>query len=137
MKSLNPQDFALGLPAGQLRWALSEHKVIQGGIDMGIPQSKDSTGNYNTFDQGNTNGVLVRVGASGSSDNKNAWTTSNTQIAINHGLTDSNGQPRQPVGVHLVNSNKQLTIWQPTTPDTTNVYVAPSDATAYATLYIF
>ncbi len=136
-KTQNPSDMSLGLPASQLRWAQSLHKAVNGGLDMGQPTSKDSSGNYNAFQNPNMNGVLVRISPSGGIDNPNAWSTSNTAIKINHGLVDSNGSPRQPVGVHLVNSNKALSIYQPTTPDETYAYVAPSDATSYATLWIF
>jgi hypothetical protein len=130
-KSVDPRDMALGLPRLQQQWAESVHSLINGGIDKGIPQSKDSTGNYNTFLPGNENGVLIRVGASGSTDNKYVWTSSSTPIVINHGLL------RQPVGAHLVSSNKSLNIWITSSPTVDSISIAPSDATAYATIYIF
>jgi hypothetical protein len=129
--TVNPRDMALGLPRLQQQWAESVHSALNGGLDHGIPQNKDSTGNYNTFAQGNLNGVLIRVGASGSTDNKYSWTTSGTGVAINHGLK------RQPVGAYLVASNKLLVIWETVTPDQNNITIAPSDATAYATIFIF
>ena len=136
-KTLNPVDFALGLPAAQMRWAQSMHQVINGGISFGNPTGKDSTGNYSEFSQDNTNGVLIRVGASGSTGTKYKWTTSNTPIAINHGLVDLAGNPRQPIGVHVVNKNKTVDVYMPTTPSTTVAEVAPTDATASVTLYFF
>ena len=136
-KTLNPVDWALGMPGQVFKWAQNLHLTVNGSLDMGVPQSQDSSGNFNTFKDGNMNGVLVRVSPSGGTDNKNVWTASNTPISINHGLIDSNGKPRQPVGVHLVSSDKALNIYQPMTPTTSEVFVAPSDATAYATLYIF
>lgn len=130
-KSVNPNDFALGMPTQQLKWAQSTHQVLNGQIDQGTPTSKDSTGNWNAFANPNINGVLIRIGASGTADNKYAWTTSNTPIMINHGLQ------RQPIGVRLENNDKDVRIFQPTVADETNVYVAPTDATANCTLFIF
>ena len=137
MKTLNPNDFAMGFPASLLRWAQSIYNSINGQIDFGVPNGKDSSGNYNFWDNPNCSGVLVRVSPFGNTDNKYIWVATNTAIPINHGLVDQNRKPRQPIGVILVNSNKDLRIYQPTTPDTTNVYVAPTDNTSYATLYIF
>jgi hypothetical protein len=130
-KTLNPVDFARGMPAQLLQWAQSVHKQINGSLSMGEPIGKDSTGNYNAFNQGNTSGVLIRIGASGTSGNSYAWTTTGTGISINHGLL------KQPIGFHLVNSDKSLNIWQTVTPDVNTITLAPSDATANATVYVF
>ncbi len=137
MRTLNPADWAIGMPGQVYKWAQNLHLAINGSLDQGVPQSQDSSGNFNTFLNGNSNGVLIRVSPSGGTDNKYAWTTSNTQISINHGLVDTSGKPRQPIGVRLESSDKALQIYQPTAPTTSEVFVAPSDATAYATLYIF
>lgn len=136
-KTLNPVDFALGMPSALLKWAQSIHKTINGSIDQGVPNGKDSTGNYNSFSDGNSSGVLIRIGASGTSDNKYSWTTSNTPITINHGLFDSQGQPRQPIGVRLESSTKALSVYQPTTATTTEIFLSPTDATSYATVYVY
>lgn len=137
-KTLNPVDFALELPSKTLRWAQSLHKIINGGVDMGVPTQKDNTGNYNTFSQGNTSGVLIRIGAHGSSGNAITWgAAAGTPVTIQHGLVDSRNQPRQPIGVHLVSSDNDLRIWQPTTPDTTDIFLAPSDPSVNATVYVF
>jgi len=130
-KTLNPVDFALGMPAALLRWAQSVHDTVNNKLDFGTPLTQDSTGNFNTFAPGNNNGVLIRIGASGGSGNKYNWTTSTAPVAILHGLG------RQPIGAHLVSSDKALTIWLPTTPTTTTLSIAPSDATANATIYVF
>lgn len=134
-KTLNP--VSTGLTGETLRWAQSAHKILNGAIDMGIPTEKDTTGNYNEFSQGNTSGVLIRIGAHGTIGNVYVWGTSSVAITINHGLVNSANKPRQPIGVHLVNSDKALQIWQPTTATTTSVFLAPSDASANATVYIF
>lgn len=136
-KTLNPVDFARELPTATMRWAQSLHKIVNGGVDMGVPTQKDNTGNYNTFTQGNTSGVLIRIGAHGSSGNAITWGVVATAIPIQHGLVDSKNQPRQPVGVHLVNSDKDLRVWMPTAPNTVDIFLAPSDATANATVYVF
>ncbi len=137
-KTLNPVDFARELPTSTLRWAQSLHKIVNGGVDMGVPTKKDATGNYNTFSQGNASGVLVRIGAHGSTGNKLTWAAgAGTPVTIQHGLVDSQNQPRQPIGVHLVASDKDLRVWQPTTPTTESIFLAPSDPTANATVYVF
>ncbi len=136
-RSVNPVDMAMGLPRQQLQWAQSVHNVVNGGLDQGVPTGKDATGNYNTFTQGNANGQLVRVGASGSTGNQYTWSSSNAPITINHALVDSNGNPRQPIGVHVVNKSKSMDVYMPVAPGTTSVTVSPTDATAHATLYIF
>jgi hypothetical protein len=136
-RSVNPVDMAMGLPRQQLQWAQSLHNVVNGGLDQGVPTGKDSTGNFNTFTQGNANGVLVRVGASGSTGNQYTWSSSNAPLVINHGLVDTNGKPRQPIGVHVVNKNKSLDVYLPVAPNESTITIHPTDATAHATLYIF
>jgi hypothetical protein len=130
-RSVNPVNMAIGLPRQQLQWAQSLDTTLNGDVDMGTATAKDSTGQYSEFNRGNGSGVLIRVGPSGGTDTKYVWTTTGSGIAINHGLG------RQPIGAHLVSSSKQLTIWQPQVGDENNINIAPSDATAYATLYIF
>lgn len=130
MKTQNPVNI-LGVPKQLLQWAQTLHLTLNGGITHGTPTSKDSTGNYNKFEKDNMDGVLIRIGASGTVDNENAWTTTGVGIAVNHGLL------RQPVGCHLVSSDKALSIWQPVLADINTITLAPSDATAYATVYVF
>jgi hypothetical protein len=136
-RSINPVDMAQGLPRQQLQWAQSLHSTVNGGLDLGVPTAKDSTGNFNTFSPGNSNGVLIRVGASGTTQNTHAWGTSNTPITIPHGLVDTEGNPRQPVGVHVVNKDKNMDVYLPTAPDAKNIYISPTDATANTTIYVF
>lgn len=130
-KSENPTDFTAQLPRAQKQWTLSVHKVLNGQIDQGTPTSKDATGNWNQFQNPNTSGILIRIGANGTTSNKYIWGASNTAITINHGLG------RQPIGVRLESSDAALNIYQTQTPDTNNVYVAPSNNAANATIYIF
>jgi len=135
--SKNPNDWALGMPRQQQEWAQSVHKTLNGLVDQGTPVSKDATGNFAEFTTGNTSGVLIRVGASGAPNYKYNWTTSHTPITINHGLLDSNGQPRQPIGVHIVNKDKAVDVYMATAPDDKTAQVSPTDATATVTLYFF
>src|ERR1700760_346497 len=101
MKTQNPVNI-VGLPNQMQQWAQSLHAALNGGIDMGTPNSKDSTGVYNKFVKSNGSGVLIRIGASGTTDNDYAWTTSNTPVVINHGLL------RQPIGYHVVDMDKNV-----------------------------
>jgi hypothetical protein len=97
---------------------------------MGTPTSKDLTGQYNEFQKGNGSGVLIRIGATGSTGNAYTWPSSGN-LVINHGLL------RQPIGCHIVSSDKQLTHCQPVAPDENNITLLPSDPTANATIYVF
>lgn len=131
MNTQNPSDSSLELTPPQRKWAQTVHKVINGGIDMGIPQTQDASGNYNTFLQGNMDGVLIRVSPNGQVDNTYAWAGVGAGVDINHGLL------RQPIGAFLVSSDGDLRIWQTSTPDENTISIAPSSNTVYATIYIF
>ena len=131
MQTQDPSDRVLQLTPAQLKWAQTLHKTVNGNIEPGIPQSKDSSGNWSTFAKANTSGVLIRVSPNGSTDNKYSWAGVSAGISINHGLL------RQPIGAHLVSSDKDLRIWIPVTPTSDIIQIAPSDNTAYATIYIF
>lgn len=131
MQTQNPSDRSLTLTAAQLKWAQTLHQTVNGGIEPGIPQSKDTSGNWSTFEKANTSGVLIRVSPRGTSDNTYSWAAVGAPITINHGLQ------RQPIGAHLVSSDKDLRIWIPATPTKDTIQIAPSDNTSYATIYIF
>ena len=131
MRPYDPNTFAPSLPTTQKQWAQSVHQVLTGNVDMGTPtSSKDSTGQYNEFQKGNGSGVLIRVGATGSIGNANTWPSSGN-LVVNHELL------RQPIGCHIVSSDKQLTLCQPVAPDKNNITLLPSDPTANATIYVF
>lgn len=129
-KSLNPQHMQARISAEHLRWAQSVHKTLSGGVDMGVPTKKDSAGVYNTFGVGNSSGVLIRVGASASTEPVK-WTASNVGIPIKHGLG------RQPIGFKIVDKDKQVDVYRTVAPTDTTITLAPTDATANVTLYIF
>jgi hypothetical protein len=130
MQSQDPNTFTHGLPVNHRQWIQSVQQVLNGSVDMGSPTSVDSTGQYNEFERGNTSGVLFRIGATGSIDNALAWPATG-YLTLNHGLQ------RQPIGCHLVSSDKQLSIWQPEAPNATDIFLTPSDPTANATVYVF
>jgi hypothetical protein len=130
-KTINPVDMARELPREHLQWVQSVHKEINGGLDIGRPVSKDSTGTWSTFNQGNGNGVLIRVGAAGTSNGRYNWTAANVGVVINHGLN------RQPVGYHVVDMDKMVTVFRTVVADAIQITLAPSDATVNVTVYIF
>lgn len=131
MKTLNPVDFAMGMPRQLLQWAQSVHKVCAGGVNFGNPTSKNLAGVYNNFDKDTMDGVLIRIGASGTTEQKYVWTVSGTGIVINHGLL------KQPIGFKIVDKDKTVDVWRTVTPDENQITLAPSDATANVTVYIF
>jgi hypothetical protein len=130
MRPYDPNTFAHTLPTLHRQWTQSVQQALSGNIDMGTPTSKDSTGQYNEFQKGNGSGVLIRIGAHGSSGNTYTWPAAGN-LVINHGLL------RQPIGCHLVSSDAQLTICQPTAPDSNSITLSPSNNAANATVYIF
>jgi hypothetical protein len=130
MQPYDPNTFAHTLPVLHRQWVQSVQDSLNGSIDMGTPTSKDSTGQYNEFKQGNGSGILIRIGAAGTAGNKYSWPSTGS-LTVNHGLQ------RQPVGCHLVSSDKQLSVWQPSTPDATNIILESSDPTVNATVYVF
>lgn len=136
-KTFNPGTLQQGLPRDQYQWAQSLDETINGQLDLGRVDTGaqgaiDSTGTPAAFTKGNGSGVLIRIGASGSGNGpSNNWTSSSTGIPIQHGLG------RQPIGFHLVDSDKPLQIYRTATANAQTITLAPSDATANATVYIF
>jgi len=126
----DPNTFAHGLPEQHRQVLQSVHQVLTGNVDMGTPTSKDSTGQYNKFQKGNGSGMLFRIGATGTTGNDYTWPATGN-LVINHGLM------RQPIGCHLVSSDKQFSHWQPVAPDSNSLTLAPSDPTANVTVYVF
>jgi len=126
----DPNTFAHKLEAQHRQWVQSAQQTLTGGVDMGTPSSKDSTGQYNKFDKGNGSGNLIRIGATGSTGNDYTWPSAGP-LVINHKLL------RQPIGCHIVSSDKDLRVWQPSAPDKDSITLTPSDHTANATVYVF
>jgi hypothetical protein len=136
-RTFNPGTLAQGLPRDQYQWAQSLDQNINGQLDLGSiatdkPGAIDSTGTPANFNKGNGSGVLIRIGASGSKNGPQFnWTTSNTGVVINHGLG------RQPIGFHLSDSDKQVQVYRVGTSNAQTITLAPTDATANTTVYIF
>jgi hypothetical protein len=131
MKIVNPQIAYKDLPIAQQKFVQSVHKAMTGSMDIGVPVSKNLAGVWNGFTQGNGDGVLVRVGANGTTEQQYTWGASNAGISINHALG------RQPIGFHVVDSDKDLRVYRTTTPDNSTISLAPTDNTVNATIYIF
>ena len=130
MRPYDPNTFAHTLPAAHRQFVQSVQETLTGNVDMGTPTSKDSTGQYNKFDQGNGSGKLIRIGAFGTTGNDYTWPASGN-LVINHGLL------RQPIGCHVVSSDGHLTVAQPTAPDDNSIILNPSDNTVNTTVYVF
>lgn len=128
-KVLNPQHMQAKIAPEHLRWTQSVHKTLTQGVDMGIPTGTDSTGVYNKFDPGNSSGILIRVGASTSSEIIK-WPSSGS-LSIQHGLG------RQPIGFKIVDKDKPVDVSRTAPPTTSIIQLVPTDSTANVTLYIF
>lgn len=131
MKVLNPQNHQADISPEQLRWSQSVHKALNGGVDMGVPISKNTAGVYNEFEQGNSTGNLIRIGAHGTTEQQYTWGSTSVGIPVQHGLG------RQPIGFKIVDKDKTVDVYRTTVPDESTITVAPTDNTANVTLYIF
>ena len=129
-KSLDPQTVDKDHSSEQQRWARSLHETVNGGIDIGTPTGQDSNGVYNEFSQGNQTGVLIRVGAAGSSE-PIQWVTANVGVAINHKLL------RKPIGFKIVDKDKTVDIYRTAPPTENTITLASTDATVNVTIYVF
>ena len=129
-QTLNPQHTMRDVAVSVFKWALTVHKALNGGVSLTNPVGKDSSGVYNTFEQANTDGVFIRIGSSSSSEAVK-WTTNNTGVVIKHGLG------RQPVGFQVADQDKVVSVFRTAVPDSNQITLAPTDATANVTVHIF
>jgi|SRR5215472_11767011 len=130
MKNISSQHMQAKITPEHLRWAQSVDRTLSGGIDMGTPTGKNSAGVYNTFDKGNSSGVLFRVGANGSSESY-TWDSSGN-LTIMHGLG------RQPVGFQIMDIDKaSVSVHRTAVPTDQQIVLQSSDKTANATIYVF
>lgn len=142
MKPYSPNSFAHALPDTQRQWTQSVDQVLNSNVDMGTPKGNTPTdvgtyginaGVYSQFAQGNGSGVLIRVAANGvmgTGANYN-WGSTGTGIPINHGLQ------RQPIGFHVVDSDKNVNVYRTAAPDENQITLASTDNSASATVYVF
>jgi hypothetical protein len=131
MQVINPSSASIEFTQTQLQWAQSVYKALTAGIDMGVVKGKNAAGVYNQFQQGNGSGILIRVGAAGTGEQKYVWTASNTAVVITHGLN------RQPIGFFVVDKDKAVDVYRTAPPTDTTISLAPTDATVNTTIYIF
>jgi len=129
MKTLSSQHMQAKIEPEHLRWAQNVDKAFNGNIDMGIPTGKNSAGVYNTFSPGNSSGVLIRVGATGSGEIY-AWDSTGA-VTINHELN------RQPIGFKIVDKDAAVDIYRTAVPTVTQIALKATVNTVNVTLYIF
>ena len=128
-KVLNPQHFQAKITPEHMRWTQSVYKTLNAGVDMGVPLSQNTAGVYNKFQQGNSSGILLRIGATGGSESYN-WPASGS-LVINHGLG------RQPIGFKIVDKDKTVDVFRTAAPTVQTITLQPTDHTANVTVYIF
>lgn len=134
----NPTSFVSQLTSQHRQWVQGVHKALAGGINLGVGVGTNplsggiNDGVYTKFEKGNSSGTLVRISAAGVSGTGASyeWPSSGS-LVINHTLG------RQPVGFHLVDSDKDVRIFRTSPPTSTTLNLQPTDRTASVTLYIF
>jgi hypothetical protein len=129
MKILDSQHMQAKITPEHLRWAQSVNRALTGGVDMGEPTGKNPSGVYNTFNTGNSSGVLIRVGAHGGAEPVQWDATGN--VTINHGLG------RQPIGFKLVDKDNTVDVWRTAVPTTLVIALKTSSGAVNVTVYIF
>ena len=130
MKQINPSQSNFNRRGGALRNAQSVYKVLTAGVALAQPTGTDATGVYNSFEQDNGNGVMLRVGGSASSEPLK-WAGSNVTLVINHGLQ------RQPIGFWVCDKDKTCDVYRTAVPNSDTISLACTDGTANTTIYIF
>jgi hypothetical protein len=130
-KNISSADFTRGLPPAHRVWTQSVDQVLQGGVTLGQGVGKNNVGVYNEFTKDTSSGVLIRIGANGTTEQKYTWGAVNAPITINHGLL------RQPIGFHVVDIDGAGQVYRTATPDQDTIMLAPTDNTKNVTLYIF
>jgi hypothetical protein len=138
MKTYNPSVLSNRVDNETRIWMQSMHKTLNSGIDMGSPTSAHkadgsiNAGVYTQFDRGNSSGILIRIGATGSTGSGTTLTwPSSGGLKIAHGLN------RQPIGFKIVDKDKTVDVYRTAPPDTNSITLAPTDPSASVTLYIF
>lgn len=129
MKSLSSQHMQAKITPQHLKWAQSVDKVLNGAVDMGEATGQDANGVYNTFTQGNGSGILIRIGANGSTEPVQ-WDSSGA-VTVNHGLN------RQPIGFKLVDKDGTVDVFRTATPTSSVIALKSTDKTVNTTVYIF
>jgi hypothetical protein len=137
-KTYNPSSFQLELSQQHKDWVQSVHKNMNGNLDLGVPKGQQpqdasvNAGVFTQFTKGNGSGILIRIAANGLSGTGASYNWPGAgSLVINHGLG------RQPIGFHVVDSDKDVRVFRAAAPTNMQITVQPTDKTASVTLYIF
>lgn len=137
-KTYNPSSVITDLTMHMRKWVQSVHKTVNGALDLGVAtgcQPQDSTVNagvYTQFEKGNGSGILVRIAANGlvGTGALYNWPAVG-DLSVVHELG------RQPIGFHVVDSDKDVRVFRTAAPTQQLLTLKPTDITASVTLYIF
>lgn len=134
MKPINPTLDNIKTPQSALRQAQSTYKALNNGLELAVPVGQDSTGAYSKFEPGNSSGIMIRIGAFGSTNGQYQWPSApNTALVINHGLL------KQPLGFHVTDVDGNATVYRVSgaTLDFNHISLAITDTSVNATVFIF
>lgn len=113
-----------------LRWAQSIFKSLYAGIALAEGQQQDSNGIYNTFAVDNGNGIMFRIGATGSGL-PNKWDGVTAIVTLNYQLG------RSPIGFIVCDLDANAVIWRMAPGTATSMTLKTSNTAVNATVYIF
>lgn len=126
---INPQLGSLTNFTKVTQWAQSVYRTLNRGISLALGKNSDSSGVFNTFDITNGDGIMVRIGATGSSEPITWDGSAQATIALLLG--------RKPTGWILCDIDKSATIWRTVPPTPTQLILQTSDVTCSITVWIF
>lgn len=111
----------------------SVYKTLRANISMGSAVTFDSSGNPATFNQDNTTGVMIRVGANANPFGlANFWSGSNTNTTVTHNLG------RVPIGYYITKKTGTCDVYDGTTAATKSaITLKCTDGTQDTIIYIF
>lgn len=130
MNIINPSQSVIKTSGGLLRHLQSIYKAMNGALAEAQPIGQDSAGVYNKFQQDNSNGVMIRIGATDSNE-AIKWNQGSAFTAVNHGLQ------RQPIGFKVYDKDKPCDVFRTNTPTSDIINLTCTDPTANTTIYIF
>lgn len=133
MRPINPNIRNVVNPQSSLRQSQSVYKSLSGGIELAIPTGQNSAGVYNKFDKANHAGVMIRIGASGTSEQTYKWPGADAPLQINHGLL------KQPLGFYVTDIDGAANIYRyKSAPLNANtISLATTDPSVNVTVFIF
>lgn len=130
MQPINPAKLQLTNPQQLGRWAQSVFASLKTGIMLAEGNVTDSNNVFNTFNADNGNGIMIRVGATGSSL-PNKWNAGTSQVVLDHALM------RLPVGFIVCDLDANAVIWRAANSTTSNMTLQTNNTAVNATVYIF